>query len=206
LLREEGFAEVRYVPTLNTGTGMLVDGSLDLSFEASVDYLPVVDAGQTLTVIDGVHVGCLELRANEAREWASATLGGTEKTIVSAMATYVGLDPAAIDWVADPRPAKRPLRRRQDRRLHRVSTRCQAALRADRRPHRRQHRPGSSVIELFLLHGDRQFRFRAQLSGGDQRAPCGPSSRRPTFATATPERAVLRMVELGFSRECALMT
>src|SRR5438093_1380554 len=66
LLREEGFSEVRYVPTTVISAGMLADGDLDISMEAAVDYLPLLDAGRPLTVLAGVHVGCLELRANDS--------------------------------------------------------------------------------------------------------------------------------------------
>ena len=31
-----------------------------------VDFLPLLDAGKPLTVLSGVHVGCMELRANDS--------------------------------------------------------------------------------------------------------------------------------------------
>ena len=112
LLHEEGFAEVHYVPTTRISAGMLADGELDFSMEAGVDYLPLMDAGRPLTVLAGVHVGCMELRANDSiqsiadlrgKRVGINILGNSGHLLVSTMAAYVGLDPAEIDWVADPK-------------------------------------------------------------------------------------------------------
>jgi NitT/TauT family transport system substrate-binding protein len=111
LLHEEGFAEVHYVPTTFISVGMLADGDLDISVEPSLDYLPLLDVGRRLTVLAGVHVGCLELRANDSIQNISdlrgkrvgiSAIGAAEHLLVSTMAAYVGLDPVAqISWVVD---------------------------------------------------------------------------------------------------------
>jgi NitT/TauT family transport system substrate-binding protein len=114
LLREEGFAEVRYVPPAGMPTKMLADGGVDLSMESGFDFLPLMDDGRPLTVLAGIHTGCFELRANDSirtiadlrgkRVGVTAPLGGSaDYLLVSAMAAYVGLDPAKdIAWVANP--------------------------------------------------------------------------------------------------------
>jgi NitT/TauT family transport system substrate-binding protein len=116
LLREEGFAEVRYVvPSDADGVPikMLADGVVDFSMESGFDFLPLMDAGRPLTVLAGIHTGCHELRANDSirtvadlrgkRVAVTAPLGfSADYLLVSAMASYVGLDPANdIAWVAN---------------------------------------------------------------------------------------------------------
>src|SRR5262245_1269818 len=66
LLNEEGFTNVQYVPTTVVSAGMLADGRVDFSGEAPVDYLYLMDAGRPLTVLAGIHVGCMELRASDS--------------------------------------------------------------------------------------------------------------------------------------------
>jgi len=112
LLHEEGFAEVHYVPTSFISVGMLADGELDFSMEAGVDYLPLIDVGRPLTVLAGIHAGCMELRANDSiqsitdlrgKRVGTGSIGDAGHLLVSAMAAYVGLDPAQINWVTDPK-------------------------------------------------------------------------------------------------------
>lgn len=111
LLHEEGFAEVRYVPTTLVSAGVLADGGIDFSLEAPVDYLHLMDVGKPLKVLSGVHVGCMELRANDSvqgiadlrgKKVGISAFGAADHLLVSAMAAYVGLDPAVeINWVAN---------------------------------------------------------------------------------------------------------
>jgi NitT/TauT family transport system substrate-binding protein len=112
LLREEGFTEVRYVPS--TGTAMVADGEVDFDMLAAVDFLPLIETGKSVTVLSGVHAGCFELRANDAirgvvdlrgkRVGVTAPLDfSADHLLVSVMAAYVGLDPVTeIVWVTDP--------------------------------------------------------------------------------------------------------
>jgi NitT/TauT family transport system substrate-binding protein len=111
-LREEGFTEVRYVPS--TGVAMAADGEVDFDMLAAVDFLPLIEAGKSVTVLSGVHAGCFELRANDGirgivdlrgkRVGVTAPLGfSADHLLVSVMAAYVGLDPVTeIAWVTDP--------------------------------------------------------------------------------------------------------
>ena len=112
LLREEGFTEVRYVPA--TGAAMVADDEVDFDMLAAVDFLPLVEAGKSLTVLSGVHAGCFELRASDGirgivdlrgkRVGVSAPLGiSADHLLVSVMAAYVGINPVTeIEWVTDP--------------------------------------------------------------------------------------------------------
>lgn len=113
LLRTEGFSEVRYV--LASGTSppvMLANGDIDFDMEDGFDYLPMIDAGKSLTLLSGMHTGCFELRARDGIGSVSELRGrkiginrpnDSGHLFVSAVAAYVGLNPAAdIEWVADP--------------------------------------------------------------------------------------------------------
>ena len=116
LLRQEGFEKVSYVvPMSGMAIGMLADGDVDFSMESGFDFLPLMDADKPLTVLAGIHTGCFELRANDSiktiadlrgkRVGVTAPMGGSaDYLLVSAMAAYVGLDPAKdITWVANPK-------------------------------------------------------------------------------------------------------
>jgi NitT/TauT family transport system substrate-binding protein len=119
LLQDEGFSEVRYVPS--TGVAMVADDEIDFDMPASVDFLPLADAGRDLRVLAGVHAGCFELRVNDSirgiadlrgkRVGVTTPLGfSADYQLVSAMAAYVGLDPAVeIQWVTDPKVAQADL-------------------------------------------------------------------------------------------------
>src|SRR5262245_57678765 len=100
-LREEGFVDVRYMPSTLTAWNMLHDGIVDIEMDSWSDYLPMVEAGRPVTVLSGVHAGCLELRANDSihtvtdlrgKRVGISSFGVTDHMIVSLMAAYVGLD------------------------------------------------------------------------------------------------------------------
>ncbi len=114
LLLVEGFTEVRYAPPAGVSAKLLADGDVDLSMESGFDFLPLMDADRPLTVLAGIHTGCFELRANDSIRTIADLRGkrvgvtaprsfATDYLLVSAMASYVGLDPAKdITWVANP--------------------------------------------------------------------------------------------------------
>ena len=74
LLRAEGFTDIRYVPA-QAGVDiarMIARGEVDFSAELCAAGRAAIDAGEPITVLAGVHVGCFELFAHEASA-ASAT-------------------------------------------------------------------------------------------------------------------------------------
>src|SRR6516165_10786947 len=67
LLRAEGFADVRYV-TMESGPPSalaLARGEIDFAVESSSPIIAAIDAGTPITILSGVHIGCLELFARE---------------------------------------------------------------------------------------------------------------------------------------------
>src|SRR5258708_4298837 len=62
LLRAEGFTDVRYVDTpLNALLETLASGKADFGLAFAPDAVTVIDHGVPVTVLSGVHVGCIEL-------------------------------------------------------------------------------------------------------------------------------------------------
>ena len=113
LLRAEGFTDIRYVVrTPDVLAGALARGEVDFSLHFSAPSILAIDAGERLTIIGGVHVGCFELFGHESirsirdlkgRKVGVQALGLAPHAFVTSMAAYVGLDPAKdIDWVLSP--------------------------------------------------------------------------------------------------------
>jgi NitT/TauT family transport system substrate-binding protein len=121
LLRLEGFTSIRYVEvteadirreeTANTQAGaeMSARGAADFTIINTAQLAFTMDAGVPITVLGGVHAGCIELFANKnirsIADLKHRTVGlrfaGADKWYVASMASYVGLDPAKdIGWIA----------------------------------------------------------------------------------------------------------
>ena len=115
LLREEGFTDIRYASprVISESTAR---GEVDFGQDFSSDIIVPIDAGAPIVMLSGVHLGCIELFANESiRSVADlkgkrAAVSGTEvwdpsRLVISLFAAGVGLDPAKdINWVVlDPR-------------------------------------------------------------------------------------------------------
>jgi NitT/TauT family transport system substrate-binding protein len=113
LLRAEGFVEIDYVTTTPTAlVEALVRGQVDLNMHFAPPSIVAIDAGEPITLLAGVHVGCYELFGHEGinsiRDLKGKTVGLrawglSPHYFVSSMAAYVGLDPAKdIKWVLSP--------------------------------------------------------------------------------------------------------
>jgi NitT/TauT family transport system substrate-binding protein len=113
LLRAEGFTDIQHIfkpPALIPEA--LRRGEVDLSLHFSAPNIVAIDAGEPLTVLAGIHVGCFELFAHagirsirelKGRKVGVKSLGETPHVFLTSMAAYVGLDPAKdIDWVLSP--------------------------------------------------------------------------------------------------------
>ena len=105
LLREEGFADIRYVPSLWT----LTSGETDFNLDWSGPMTVAIEAGAPIIMLAGVHPGCFELFARESihsvgdlrgRNVGVRGAGAGDHVLVSMIAANVGLDPAKdINWV-----------------------------------------------------------------------------------------------------------
>jgi NitT/TauT family transport system substrate-binding protein len=113
-LHGEGFTKVEYVEKKTTVEmrQALAAGEGDLAQFFSGPTLILIDAGDPLVLLAGVHVGCLELfgtdRIHAIRDLKGKTvgvpsLGGSEHVFLASMLAYVGLDPRKdVTWVPHP--------------------------------------------------------------------------------------------------------
>jgi NitT/TauT family transport system substrate-binding protein len=121
LLRAEGFTDIRYV--MSDGglqqSKAIASGEIDLTLHFSAPLLIPIDAGEKITIVAGVHVGCFELFGNErirsiaelkGKTVGVPALGSSPHVFVATLAAHVGLDPMKdINWVTSPSIAPKQL-------------------------------------------------------------------------------------------------
>src|SRR5262245_2792216 len=111
LLRAEGFIDIRYVPTGSGARGarLVASGEADFDNAFVGTQMTLIDAGERISIVGGLHIGCYELFAHgdirsirdlKGRTVGVQHLGSSPHLLVSSMASYVGLDPVKeIRWV-----------------------------------------------------------------------------------------------------------
>ena len=111
LLRLEGFTQVEYVKRgmSETVPDALRTGRADFTATNAPSLMLALDAGQPLSVIAGMHVGCFELFANESiqavrdlkgKRIAISATGSGEHVYIASMLAYVGMDPRKdVQWI-----------------------------------------------------------------------------------------------------------
>jgi len=120
LLRAEGFSGLRYVDAASSAefNEAIASGKADFTLHYASPLVSALDAGAAITVLAGVHVGCLELFGKEeirsitdlkGKAVGVPALRSSEHLFVSVMAAHIGLDPANdIRWITSqsPKPAE----------------------------------------------------------------------------------------------------
>jgi NitT/TauT family transport system substrate-binding protein len=120
LLRAEGFTDVRYVdvPETTTRVEAIARGALDFSANFAAPLIVAAAAGEPITFLAGVHVGCFELFGNDSirsiadlkgKRVGVPGLGSNQHVFLTAMAAHVGLGPDDIHWVTSRSPKPREL-------------------------------------------------------------------------------------------------
>ena len=116
LLRAEGFTDIRYVEAKSTAeiNPAVASGKVDFNTHFAPQWVSVIDSGDPVTVLSGVHVGCFELFGNasirsiadlKGKTVGVEALGSSDHLFVSVMAAHIGLDPANdIRWVTSQSP------------------------------------------------------------------------------------------------------
>lgn len=119
-LRLEGFTEVHYngFGTATSDSEVLIHDRADLSAGLGSDFIAAIDAGASITVLSGLHAGCVEMFASErvadlrdlqGKRIVVTGKGGPEHIFISSVIAYVGLDPARdVEWVSEPNYGKWP--------------------------------------------------------------------------------------------------
>ena len=111
LLKTEGFVDVRYVlMASDQNIAQLVgSGRADVSMDTAQTLIIALDAGESIVLLGGVHVGCYELFATprlrtmrdlKGKTVAISQLRDDRHVLMAAILTHVGLDPRKdILWV-----------------------------------------------------------------------------------------------------------
>lgn len=112
LLRADGITDIRNVPVgINSNTpSMMAEDRIDFAIDFASLVAVGVDRGMPIKALAGVHPGCYALFAHEGIESIIDLRGKSvgvgpypasdPQVFVSAMATYVGLDPVNdINWI-----------------------------------------------------------------------------------------------------------
>ena len=110
LLRAEGFTDVSYADTSADDLSAAIERrKVDFALDFAVLFAPGIDAGNPVTVLAGVHVGCFELFAGSGVQTIANLKGKTvgceiaPSAFLRLMVAQVGLDPDKdIRWVTDP--------------------------------------------------------------------------------------------------------
>jgi len=106
LLRLEGFDEIEYVPMNyeqypNLGS-IVAAGKADLTQDAAISFIPMIDTRQPVVILAGIHVGCWELfggarvgaiRDLKGKRVPIAAPGAEEHLVISSILAYTGMDP-----------------------------------------------------------------------------------------------------------------
>ena len=114
LLRAEGFTEIRYVETIAPEIPSAVGaGKVDFSMAYASQFVAAIDAGEPVTLLGGVMVGCFELFGGDnvrsigdlkGKTVGVQAIGSQPHTLVTLMAAQVGLDPKTdIRFIIDPK-------------------------------------------------------------------------------------------------------
>jgi NitT/TauT family transport system substrate-binding protein len=104
LLRAEGFTDVHYanIELSTDRRKALNSGDIDFDVFFAPDLIIAVDAAQPLTILAGLHVGCLEIVGTErvrtirdlkGKAIAVREIGETEHQFLAVILRYIGLDP-----------------------------------------------------------------------------------------------------------------
>jgi len=113
LLRAEGFTDIHYVDTLASDVPEAVAcGKVDFSLAYASQFVMTIAAGEPVTLLAGVMVGCFELFAKEGirsiaelkgRTVGVQAIGSTPHVLLTVLAAHLGLNPVTdIHWVTDP--------------------------------------------------------------------------------------------------------
>jgi NitT/TauT family transport system substrate-binding protein len=119
LLRAEGFTDIRYVDGPAGDSEPLARGKVDFDTNYASNFVRAIDAGEPITLLGGVMVGCFELFGNEGirniadlkgKSVGVQALGSNPHALLTLLAAQVGLDPVKdLHWVTD--PSEKPIER-----------------------------------------------------------------------------------------------
>lgn len=109
LLRAEGFTDVQYVKAGRELPKLLSSGEVDLTMSHVVGLIDLIGAGEAVTILAGVHPGCIEVVATnqirtirdiKGKTAAVPWSGSGRQLFLASVLAYVGLNPSKdVNWV-----------------------------------------------------------------------------------------------------------
>src|SRR5882724_5986041 len=113
LLRAEGFTDIRYVDTPSPEVpAAIARGRVDFGMHYASGLVRNIDAGEAVTLLGGVHVGCFEVFGSKAirgiadlkgKSVGVPALGSPQHLFLAVIAAHVGVDPNKdVNWVVSP--------------------------------------------------------------------------------------------------------
>ena len=171
LLRAEGFTQVQYVDAApHLPLQAIGRGGADFLVSTVMSFITAIDAGDPITMLSGVMVGCYELFGNEAIRGISDLKGKSVGVpfLGSGPHQYVTLMAADVGSTRSTTSTGSPAGQK-DRCLPGFSARAAGSPRPPYRTRDPQHRQGPALVAIFLLH-----------AGGPIGTTCGPIRWRPS--------------------------
>jgi NitT/TauT family transport system substrate-binding protein len=117
LLRDEGFTEIGYaeVATDADDQKMLNENKADFALDFALKFVMAIDAGDPLTVLCGVHLGCFELFARDSirnirdlkgRSIGGDAIGASGPAFLASLGAAIGFDAMRdVRWVMESTPS-----------------------------------------------------------------------------------------------------
>jgi NitT/TauT family transport system substrate-binding protein len=209
LLYAEGFTDVRNVETTPPSSVALGRGEVDFAMGYGSVFVSAIDAGQPITVLAGVQVGCIEVFARagihtiadlNGKRIGIQNLGSSAHVLLSIMCAQIGLDPTKdIHWISG--QSVSPLALFVDGKIDAYLASPPASL--DMRARRIGHvilnttvdRPWSQYF-CCMLGGNREYVLKYPVA---TKRVLRAILKAADFCAAEPAPAARRMVEGGFT-------
>ena len=116
LLRAEGFTDVSYieVPSDSQDQEMIARGKADFALDFALKFVTAIDAGDPITVLSGVHIGCFELFAKDSirnirdlkgKSIGADSMGSSAQAFLASLGAAIGFNAVRdVSWVTEPTP------------------------------------------------------------------------------------------------------
>ena len=209
LLYAEGFTDVRNVEATPPSALAIARDEVDFALAYGSVFISAIDAGQPITVLAGVQVGCIEVFAKKdihtiadlnGKRVGVQNLGSSAHILLSIMCAQIGLDPAKdIHWISG--QSVTPFELFVDGRIDAYQSSPPASL--DMRARGIGHvilnttaDPPWSQYFCCMLGGNRGYVLKYPVA---TKRVLRAILKAADFCSAEPARAAHRMVEGGFT-------
>ena len=116
LLRTEGFTDISFVKVPDAlDQEMIARSKADFALDFALKYVTAIDAGEPITVLCGLHVGCFDLFVSDAirnvrdlkgKSIGVGVIGGSAQAFLASLGASIGFDAVRdVRWVTETTPA-----------------------------------------------------------------------------------------------------